>query len=92
MTPRTDGLVDVQGVFFRAVTAGVPPLGGSVSAGRYSRPGQPTLYMSASAEGVAAAMQAHPSARGTSRSVIELAVSARLIADLRNAAVFDLSG
>jgi hypothetical protein len=78
--------VSVRGVFYRAVVADGcgDALQGSTAAGRYSRPHQRTLYMSATQEGVAAAMQAHPLPDGMRRTICALAVEAQAIVDLRD--------
>ncbi|MEO8723795.1 MAG: RES family NAD+ phosphorylase [Sphingobium sp.] len=81
---RAGTLSTVKGTFFRAVDAryrsGV--LSGSTKGGRYSRPGQPTLYLSASDAGVSAAMIAH-SAPDDQRVVLAFQVQASQIYDLR---------
>ena len=82
---RTIGNVaTVTGRFFRAVAADLSghALAGSSRAGRYSRPGQPTLYQSASAAGVGAAMIAHQTA-GERRRVLAFDVEAANVFDLR---------
>jgi hypothetical protein len=59
---RTVGyLSTVSGSFYRAVVPGYEQdaISGSVRAGRYSRPHQPTLYLSFSKAAVTAAMMAH---------------------------------
>jgi len=78
--------VSVNGTFYRAIVADgcTDILRGSTTAGRYSKPGQRTLYMSATEEGVAAAMQAHPLPAGTKRTVYAMAVEAHSIFDLRD--------
>ncbi|QKR98862.1 RES family NAD+ phosphorylase [Sphingomonas sp. CL5.1] len=77
----------VSGIFFRAVdplhAAGA--LSGSRGDGRYSRRGQPTLYLSASRAGVEAALIAHRAADEQERIVLQFAVAADRIADLRDA-------
>lgn len=76
----------VSGVFFR----GVDPqhrdqtISGSRLAGRYSSPEQPTLYLSSSEEGVAAALVAHADARAV-LTTIPVEVDAAQILDLRDA-------
>jgi hypothetical protein len=78
--------VHVRGTFYRAVVADAcsDPLRGSTSAGRYSRPDQRTLYMSATEEGVAAAMLAHPPPAGRQRVMCAMQVEAPAIFDLRD--------
>ena len=82
---RTGALATVRGRFFRAVTVGHDDtaLAGSSRAGRYSRPDQPTLYLSSSTAGVAAAMVAHQRA-GERRTVLMFNVDAAGIFDLRS--------
>ena len=66
-------------------------LAGSVRAGRYSRPDQKTLYLSATPEGVAAAMVAHDD--GTAeRVIVPLDVTATGIFDLRDDAACQKAG
>lgn len=86
--------VSVSGTFYRAVVDGslADPLAGSAAAGRYSRANQRTLYMSATEEGVTAAMQAHPLPAGLARTTWSLAVRADKIADLRDEAIFAAIG
>lgn len=76
----------LRGMFFRAIDPrfSAQAIAGSRMAGRYSRPGQPTLYMSASVEGVETALIAHADARATALEIIELEVEATNIADLRS--------
>lgn len=84
----TTGLLcDIQGIFYRAVDAAHAnaALAGSRRAGRYSAPDQPTLYLSASPEGVAAAMIAHHIGDVT-RTVLGFDVTATDIFDLRDQA------
>ncbi|MGY2128978.1 RES family NAD+ phosphorylase [Blastococcus sp. SYSU DS0617] len=75
----------VSGTFYRAVDPAhrAAALAGSRSAGRYSPADVPTLYLSASREGVAAAMIAHSGARSTALDVPAFAVAADRIVDLR---------
>lgn len=76
----------LRGRFFRAIDPRFREhaLSGSRVAGRYSRPGQSTLYMSASVEGVETALIAHAGARAVELEIIQLDVEARNIADLRD--------
>lgn len=76
----------VRGVFYRAVEPAYrsDALAGSRSAGRYSPPDVPTLYLSASREGVAAAMIAHTDDRTPDLEVIRFQVDADRIVDLRS--------
>ncbi len=75
----------VSGSFYRAVDPAhrAAALSGSRSAGRYSPPGVPTLYLSASRDGVAAAMIAHAGARSPTLDVVRVDVAADRIVDLR---------
>ena len=62
----------VAGTFYRAVDARFvdSALRGSRSAGRYSPPDAPTLYLSSSPEGVDAAMVAHTDATTPPRELL----------------------
>lgn len=73
----------VAGRFWRAVPAGQEArvLDGTVRAGRYNRPGQRTLYLSASPEGVAAAMARYAPVE---RAIVALEVEAERLIDLRD--------
>lgn len=84
----------VRGTFYRAVDPRFRELAlaGSRSAGRYSRPDQPTLYLSASVEGVSAAMSAHLHARSSALEVLEVEVAATRIVDLRDVRARAASG
>lgn len=75
----------VTGLFHRAVdsTHRASALAGSRLPGRYSAAGQPTLYLSSSPEGIAAAMVAHGGARGD-LTVMRFSVHAEGIVDLRD--------
>ncbi|RZT64024.1 RES domain-containing protein [Microcella alkaliphila] len=78
----------LHGTFYRAVAPEhhASALSGSRAAGRYSRPEQATLYLSATTRGVAAAMAAHG---GMSRKiVVPFVVTADQIADLRDSDVW----
>lgn len=79
-------LVSVRGVFYRAIDPAHEQfaLAGSRSAGRYSPEESPTLYLSSSREGVAAAMIKHAGDRAAQLSVLSFAVEAEGIADLRD--------
>jgi RES domain-containing protein len=76
----------VTGSFYRAVDPAYRDvaLAGSRSAGRYSPPDVPTLYLSASLEGVAAAMVAHTDDRTPGLRVLRFEVNAHRIVDLRD--------
>ncbi len=77
----------VVGTFYRAVDPQHRQyaLAGSRSAGRYSRADQPTLYLSSSRDGVAAAMIKHRGDRAAKLEIIEVSVQADRIFDLRDA-------
>jgi RES domain-containing protein len=74
-----------RGSFYRGVDPAhrAAALAGSRSAGRYSPPTVPTLYLSASPEGVAAAMIAYTGARNPTLDVLRFEVVADRIVDLR---------
>ena len=76
----------VAGTFYRAVDARFvdSALRGSRSAGRYSPPDAPTLYLSSSPEGVDAAMVAHTDATTPPRALLTFDVHAERIVDLRD--------
>lgn len=78
-------LIPMRGIFYRAVDPAhrETALSGSRGPGRFSRADQPTLYLSASPEGVAAAMMAHNGAPGA-RCILRFSVEARDICDLRD--------
>ena len=78
----------VKGTFFRAVDARyrAEALAGSNRAGRYSSPDQPTLYLSATPDGVEAAMLAHRASRVQDLELIAIEVDAARIFDLRDEA------
>ena len=76
----------VEVSFYRAVDPAYrdAALAGSRSAGRYSPPDVPTLYLSSSPEGVAAAMIAHSDDRTPNLEVVQFNVEADRIVDLRD--------
>lgn len=84
----------VTGVFYRAVdpTYRDTAIAGSRSAGRYSPPDVPTLYLSSSPEGVAAAMIAHVDDRTPDLEVLQFEVKANRIVDLRDHEALDSVG
>jgi hypothetical protein len=86
--------VSVRGIFYRALVADgcADVLQGSTAAGRYSQPHQRTLYMSATPDGVAAAMQAHPLPDGMRRTTCALEVEAQAILDLRDDGACEQAG
>lgn len=79
-------LIRLRGTFHRAVDPRFREhaLAGSRAAGRYSRPDQPTLYLSSSEEGVAAAMIAHQDLDAPPRQTVQVQVDAEGIVDLRD--------
>jgi RES domain-containing protein len=83
-------LVSVSGRFFRAIDASHRDrvLEGSSIPGRYG----PALYLSASRDGVATAMQAHTRPGTPPRVVVALDVEAGDIFDLRDAAACRATG
>jgi RES domain-containing protein len=76
----------LRGIFYRAIDPQFRDFAitGSRSAGRYSRPEEPTLYLSSSTDGVEAAMIAHKDSRPSSLEILEIEVEATGILDLRN--------
>jgi len=76
----------MQGTFYRAVHSAhlSTALNGSRRPGRYSSADQPTLYLSSSREGVAAAMAAHGGLRAE-LFVLDVDVHADGIVDMRDA-------
>lgn len=84
----------VRGAFYRAIDPELREfaLGGSRSAGRYSRPDEPTLYLSSSVEGVNAAMIAHKDVRSTLLEILEVDVEASRIVDLRDPVALEAVG
>lgn len=77
----------VQGLFHRAVDPAhvEAALAGSRGDGRYAPAGVPTLYLSSSREGVAAAMTKYVVPGEPAQRVLDLEVDAERIADLRDA-------
>lgn len=84
----------VAGTFYRAIDPAFREhaIAGSRSAGRYSRADQPTLYLSASPDGVQASMLAHRDSRASALETLEVQVEAKRIADLRDAASLAVLG
>ncbi|WP_353111415.1 RES family NAD+ phosphorylase [Microbacterium sp.] len=84
----------VRGTFHRAVDPRFREfaISGSRSAGRYSRPEEPTLYLSSSVDGVEAAMVAHRDARSAALEILEIEVDGSGIFDLRDAAALEAAG
>lgn len=87
-------LCTVSGTFYRAVSAQYiqAAVSGSRAPGRWSRGDQPTLYLSASPEGVEAAMIAHRSARADQLTMVRVGVNAAGILDLRNPEAREAAG
>ncbi|WP_220036791.1 RES family NAD+ phosphorylase [Curtobacterium sp. MCBD17_021] len=67
-------------------------IGGSRTAGRYSRADEPTLYLSSSVEGGEAALLAHPEIRATAPVIVEVDVTASRIVDFRDPAARSAAG
>jgi RES domain-containing protein len=86
VTRESGALRTLSGLFYRAVDPAYrdAALEGSRSAGRYSPPDVPTLYLSSSPEGVAAAMIAHAGDRTPDLKVLQFQVEATQIVDLRD--------
>ena len=78
----------LRGTFYRAIDPRFHEyaIAGSRAAGRYSRPDEPTLYLSASVDGVEAAMIAHASGRASTLQIVSIEVEASAIFDLRDSA------
>lgn len=76
----------VDGTFYRTVDPAYKSsvITGSRLAGRYSSVEQPTLYLSATLEGMAAAIGVHKANRSTNQEVIAVKVVGGPIFDLRN--------
>ena len=76
----------VRGTLYRAVDPEYREfaLSGSRAAGRYSPPETPTMYLSSSREGVAAAMIAHTGDRARALEVLAFEVVASNVVDLRD--------
>ncbi|WAC66927.1 RES domain-containing protein [Agrococcus sp. SL85] len=94
--PRTPPIFapTLRGTFYRAIDPAFrsSAVAGSRAAGRYSRAHEPTLYLSATREGVAAAMVAHRSARASALEVAEVDVEAWGIVDLRDPRAAEAAG
>src|SRR5699024_12448663 len=83
--PGNGALRSVHGIFYRAVDPAFADraVTGSRSIGRYSWPDAPALYLSASREGVAAAMIAHRDERSPPLSILAVEVAATGIVGAR---------
>jgi hypothetical protein len=81
----------MRGTFPRAINAvhREYALSGSRSAGRYSRPHEPTLHLNSSVDRVIAVMIAHTAARSYAPEIIELDVEAFEIFDPYDPAAAD---
>src|SRR5699024_11250328 len=92
--PGNGALRSVHGIFYRAVDPAFADraLTGSRSIGRYSWPDAPALYLSASREGVAAAMIAHRDERSPQLSLLAVEVEATGIVDMRDDAELERIG
>lgn len=87
ITPSSETpFFDIEGRFYRSVDANysADALAGSFAAGRYSSSDQRALYLSASKDGVNAAMQAHILPDSPARIILEFNVCAQQIFDLRD--------
>lgn len=84
----------LRGTFYRAIDPRYREfaIAGSRAAGRYSRPEQPTLYLSSSVEGVQAAMVAHDDVRAVATEFVTAEVEASNIVDLRDSAALASAG
>lgn len=80
------GFVSVAGRFYRAVSPAFAAraLDGSRTDGRYAPEGTPTLYLSSSRAGVAAALTRYAQDGAPAQQVLAFDVAARRIADLRD--------
>ena len=84
--PSAGPFSTVRGIFYRAVDPEYREfaLSGSRTAGRFSPPETPALYLSSSREGVAAAMIAHTDNRARALEVLAFEVVASNVVDLRD--------
>ena len=76
----------LRGTFYRAIDPlfRSSAISGSIYAGRYSRPTEPTLYLSSSVDGVEAAMIAHSDSHSAALQILQIDVEASRIVDLRD--------
>jgi len=79
----------VNGIFYRAIDPIYKDsvIAGSRLAGRYSDQSQPTLYLSATQEGMAAAIDVHKENRAASQQIVQVHVRGGGIFDLRDEAL-----
>lgn len=84
----------ITGTFYRAIDPMHmgSALDGSRGEGRFNAADQPTLYLSSSRDGVAAAMIKHTSADDPARNVIAVSVENALVFDIRDAEARDSAG
>jgi RES domain-containing protein len=77
----------VKGTFYRAIDPAYKSsvIAGSRLAGRYSTAQQPTLYLSATHEGMQAAIGVHEGNRAAEKQVVRINVTGTHIFDLRDA-------
>lgn len=94
ITRLDDLTARVVGRCFRAVDPAHrgAALAGSRAPGRYSRAGVPTLYLSSSPDGVAAAMIAHTDTRSPTLEIVQVDVDAHGIVDLRDRSALERVG
>ncbi|WFP15740.1 RES family NAD+ phosphorylase [Citricoccus muralis] len=87
MAENGSPFIDVAGTFYKAVDVQYAHavLDGSHAAGRYSSPDEPTLYLSASIEGVETAMIKHAARAPKQSALLTFTVEAQRIVDLRDA-------
>lgn len=80
-------MIEVNGTFYRAVDPARigAAFDGSIAAGRYNAGGQRALYLSASRDGVAAALIKHTTPGDPERAIVAARVAASDILDLRDA-------
>ena len=89
-----DLLISVSGTFYRTIDPAYrsSAIAGSRLAGRYSRADQPTLYLGSTVDGMAASIAVHKTNRAAKQEIIEIAVTAHGIFDLRNADACQTAG
>lgn len=84
--PKRGHFMSVDGVFYRTIDTAYrsDAIAGSRLAGRYSSSEQPTLYLSATLEGMEAAIGTHRENRSSKQEVVEIEVVGDKIFDLRD--------
>lgn len=94
MSADASFFTDLSGTFYKAVEARFADavLKGSHAPGRYSPREEPTLYLSSSVDGVDAAMIKHAARAAPQQVLLEFAVEAHRIADLRDASAMASMG